>query len=153
MHHHLPVDAVLQRPHMGDDAHQPVALGQAGEHPDGQLQRFLVQRAEALIEEQGVQPDAPGAALYLVRKAKRQRQRSLEALAAGKGLYAAAGAVVVVDNAKVQPGLAALVLCTDALQLVLPGGHLHQPGVGVAQNAVQIVHLDVGFQFDLLLAG
>jgi len=59
----------------------------------------------------------------------------------------------VVDDAKVQPGLAALVLCTDALQLVLPGGHLHQPGVGIAQNAVQIVHLDVGFEADLLLAG
>ena len=59
----------------------------------------------------------------------------------------------MVDDAKVQPGLAALVLCTDALQLVLPGGHLHQPGVGIAQNAVQIVHLDVGFQLDFLLAG
>ena len=59
----------------------------------------------------------------------------------------------MVDDAKVQAGLAALVLGTNALQLVLPGGHLHQAGVGVAQDAVQIVHLDVGFQFDLLFAG
>ena len=59
----------------------------------------------------------------------------------------------MVDDAKVQAGLAALVLGTNALQFVLPGGHLHQAGVGVAQDAVQIVHLDIGFQFDLLLAG
>ena len=59
----------------------------------------------------------------------------------------------MVDDAKVQPGLAALVLCADALQLVLPGGHLHQPGIGVAQNAVQIVHLDVSLKAYLLFAG
>ena len=49
VHDHLPVDAVLQGGDMGDDAHQSVAFGQAGEHPDGQLQRFLVQLAEALV--------------------------------------------------------------------------------------------------------
>ena len=64
VHHHLPVDAVLERPHMGDDAHQPVALGQAGEHPDGKLQRFLVQRAEALINEHSIHPDAAALLLH-----------------------------------------------------------------------------------------
>ena len=106
VHDHLPVDAVLQGGDMGDDAHQPVALGQAGEHPDGLLQRFLIQRAEALIEEEGVQPDAACGALDFIRKTQGQRQRGLEALAAGEGLDIAAGAVVVVDDAKVQPGLA-----------------------------------------------
>ncbi len=153
VHDHLTVDAVFEGADVGDDAHQPVALGQAGEDPDGLFQRFVVEGAEALVEEEGVQPDAAGRALDFVRKAQRQRQRGLEALAAGKGLHTAAGAVVVVDDAKVQAGLAALVLGTDALQLVLPGGHLHQTGVGVAQDAVEIVHLDVGFQLDLLLAG
>ena len=91
MHDHLPVDAILQGGDMGDDAHQPVAFGQAGEHPDGLLQRFLIQRAEALIEEEGVQPDAACGALDFIGKAQGQRQRGLEALAAGQGLDAAAG--------------------------------------------------------------
>ena len=152
-HHHLSVDAVFQSAYVGDDAHQPVALGQPCKYAHGLFQRFVIQTAEALVEEERVQTDAACRALYFVRKAQCQRQRCLEAFAAGKGLDAAAGAVVVVDDAKVQAGLAALVLGTNALQLVLPGGHLHQAGVGVAQDAVQIVHLDVGFQFDLLFAG
>ena len=138
---------------MGDDAHEAVALGEAGEDPDGLLKALVVQRAEAFIEEEGVQPDAARRALDLVREAKRQRQGGFEALTAREGLDAAAGAVVVVDDAEVEAGLAALVLGAHPLQLVLPGGHLHQAGVGVAQDAVQIVHLDVGFQFDLLFAG
>ena len=91
MHDHLPVDAVLQGGDMGDDAHQSVAFGQAGEHPDGLFQRFLIQRAEALIEEEGVQPDAACGALDFIGKAQGQRQRGLEALAAGQGLDTAAG--------------------------------------------------------------
>ena len=59
---------------MGDDAHEAVALGEAGEDPDGLLEALVVQRAEAFIEEEGVQPDAPRRALDLVREAKRQRQ-------------------------------------------------------------------------------
>ena len=75
VHHHLPVDAVLQGGDMGDDAHQSVAFGQAGEHPDGLFQRFLIQRAEALIEEEGVQPDAACGALDFIGKTQGQRQR------------------------------------------------------------------------------
>ena len=146
------VDALLEGTDVRDDAHQTVALGQARQHPDGLFQRVLVQGAEAFIEEEGVQPDAAGRALHLVRKAQRQCQRRLEALAAGEGLDAAAGAVVVVDDAKVQPRLAFLVFGPDPLQLVLARRHLHQPGVGVDEDAVQILHLDVGFQPDLLLA-
>ena len=51
---------------MGDDAHEAVALGEAGEDPDGLLEALVVQRAEAFIEEEGVQPDAPRRALDLV---------------------------------------------------------------------------------------
>lgn len=77
MHDHLPVDAVLQGGDMGDDAHQSVAFGQAGKHPDGLLQRFLIQRAEALIEEEGVQPDAAG---VLWTSSERPRASASEAL-------------------------------------------------------------------------
>ena len=51
---------------MGDDAHEAVALGEAGEDPDGLLEALVVQRAEAFIEEEGVQPDAARCALDLV---------------------------------------------------------------------------------------
>ena len=43
---------------MGDDAYEAVALGEAGEDLDGLLKALVVQRAEAFIEEEGVQPDA-----------------------------------------------------------------------------------------------
>ena len=76
------VDAVFEGGDVRDDAHEPVALGQAGEDPDGLLQTFVVEGAEALVEEEGIQPDAAGRALDFVRKAQRQRQRGLEALAA-----------------------------------------------------------------------
>ena len=59
---------------MGDDAHEAVALGKAGEDPDGLLKALVVQRAEAFIEEEGVQPDAARRALDLVREAQSQRQ-------------------------------------------------------------------------------
>lgn len=58
----------------------------------------------------------------------------------------------MVDDAQIQSGLAALILPGGALQLVLAAGHLHEPGVGMDQDAVQIGHLDIGFQPDLLPA-
>ena len=58
----------------------------------------------------------------------------------------------MVDDPQVKARLAALVLGTDALQLVLARRHLHQAGVGVDKDAVEVVHLDVGLQPDLLLA-
>ena len=137
---------------MGDDAHEAVALGEAGEDPDGLLKALVVQRAEAFIEEEGVQPDAARRALDLVREAQSQRQGGFEALAAREGLDAAAGAVVVVDDAEVEAGLAALVLGTHPLQLVLPGGHLHEAGVGVDEDGVEVVHLDVSLKAYLLFA-
>ena len=44
----LMVDAVFEGGDMGDDAHEPVAFGQAGEDPDGLFQTFLVEGTEAL---------------------------------------------------------------------------------------------------------
>ena len=67
------LDLFLERLHMGDDAHQPVALGQAGQGEVGLVQRLGVQAAKALIHEQGVQTDA-GRHLHLVRQAQGQGQ-------------------------------------------------------------------------------
>ena len=58
----------------------------------------------------------------------------------------------MVDDAEVEAGLAALVLGPDPFQLVLARRHLHQAGVGVDEDAVEVVHLNVGFQPDLLFA-
>ena len=63
---------------MGDDAHQSVTFGQAGKHPDGLLQRFLIQRAEALIEEEGVQPDAACGALDFIGKTQASASEALK---------------------------------------------------------------------------
>ena len=71
---HLPVNAVLEGGDVGDDAHKAVALGEGGEDADGLFQALVVQRAEALVEEEGIQPDAACGALYFVREAQRQRQ-------------------------------------------------------------------------------
>ena len=60
---------------MGDDAHEAVALGEAGEDPDGLLKALVVQRAEAFIEEEGVQPDAA-----LWTSSERPRASASEAL-------------------------------------------------------------------------
>ena len=62
---------------MGDDAHEAVALGEAGEDPDSLLKALVVQRAEAFIEEEGVQPDAPRA---LWTSSERPRASASEAL-------------------------------------------------------------------------
>ena len=40
---HLFVDALLERGDVGDDAHEAVALGEAGEDPDGLLKALVVQ--------------------------------------------------------------------------------------------------------------
>ena len=71
---------VFQSTYVGDDAHQPVALGQPCKYAHGLFQRFVIQTAEALVEEERVQTDAACRALYFVRKAQCQRQRGLEAL-------------------------------------------------------------------------
>lgn len=62
---------------MGDDAHEAVALGEAGEDPDGLLKALVVQRAEAFIEKM-VSSRMPPAALWT--SSERPRASASEAL-------------------------------------------------------------------------
>ena len=92
---------------MGDDAHQPVALCEGGEHAHRLLQRIPVQRAESLVDKERIQPYAARAGLDLIRKAQRQTQRRLKRFAAGERAHVARRAVDMVDDLHVQAALAA----------------------------------------------
>ena len=60
----------------------------------------------------------------------------------------------MIDDLKLQPGLAAVVARTGAAaQLVLPAGHDEQARVCTAEDAVKVRGLDVGLEHDLFLAG
>ena len=73
---------------MGDDAHQPVTLGQACQHPDRLFQRVLIQGAKAPRRGKGVSSRMPPAALCTSSERPRASAReALEALAAGKGRF------------------------------------------------------------------
>ena len=62
---------------MGDDAHEAVALGEAGEDPDGLLKALVVQRAEASSRKR-VSSRMPPAALWT--SSERPRASASEAL-------------------------------------------------------------------------
>ena len=69
---------------MGYDADEPVALGELTQRAHGLPERFLVERAEALIYEERVHLHAAGARLDLLRKPERERERGKKRFAAGE---------------------------------------------------------------------
>ncbi len=138
---------------MGDDAHQPVALRQAGQGAVGFAEGLGVQRAESFVHEQGIQPDA-GGHLHFIGQAQCQRQRSQKRLAAGQGVNTALGGVDVVHDVQLQTALPLLAFPeAPALEVILAAGHFPQAQVGPFQNPVKEGGLDVGFQHDFLFAG
>ena len=52
---------------MGDNAHQSVSLRKGGEHAHRLFQRIPVQRAEAFVNKERIQPHTARAGLNLVR--------------------------------------------------------------------------------------
>ena len=82
-YHNLFLNAFFQFSHMRDNSHQTISPGQIAQHSDSLIQRFFVQRAKSLIHKHGVQTDAAGGLLNLIRQPQRQRQRRLERLTAG----------------------------------------------------------------------
>ena len=86
---------------MGDDAHQPISVREPSQGLQGQLQGLFAEGAEALVHKQRVHLDAPGGGLHLVRQPQSQGEGGEKGLAAGEGVGAALGAVVVVQHVQV----------------------------------------------------
>ena len=106
---------------MRDDTDHAVGIGGEPFQRDGDgLQGVLVQRAESLVEEHGIQIAHPsGEPDDLAGQRKGQRQRCLEGLAAGQGVYRAARTgVLVVDDDQV--------IAVVPVELVLAAGQFHQ---------------------------
>ena len=138
---------------MGDDSHQPVSFRQPRQSLHRLFQSPFIQRSKALVHKHGVQPDPSRQGLDLVGQPQSQGQGRLEGLPAGECFHAPLRAVVVVDHIQLQTALALVVgRPLPALQLILPAGHDHKPGVGPVNDPVKIRHLDVSFQHDLFLA-
>ena len=138
---------------MGNDAHQTVSLRQGKERFHHFSQRVLVERPEALVDEQRVEPDAARGSLDLVGEAQRQRERGHEALPARERVGVSHGVVVVIDHIQLQAALFSSVgrlLAADKLILII--GHREQPDVGMGQDPVEIHHLDIGLQHDPLFS-
>ena len=136
--------------HVGDDAHQSLAaFGEILHGVHGLVQGVLIQGAKALVHKHGVEADAAGVGLDLVREADCQGEGGHEGFPSGEGFDAAGRSVEVVDHFEVKTGLAPTVSAHGiaALQVILVGGHDAKPFVGPPDYAVKKGHLDIGLQF------
>ena len=77
-------DALAQLGDVGDDADGAAALAQAVEHVEHLVERALVERAEALVDEQRLQAAAARLGGDDVGEAEREREAGEERLAAGQ---------------------------------------------------------------------
>lgn len=66
----LLIDLLLQFSDMGDDPDEAMPLGELRERLDRRMQRILVEGAEALIDEHGVEADAADARADLVAESE-----------------------------------------------------------------------------------
>ena len=64
----LIVDFLFEFRHVGDDADELIAAGQALEHADGLPAGVVIKGAEAFIDEHDIEVDGGGVGLYLVGK-------------------------------------------------------------------------------------
>jgi len=65
---------VLEVGHVADDADHPAAVAQVVDDRQHLVEGGGVQRAESLVDEEGVQVDSPGLRLNHVRQAEGQRE-------------------------------------------------------------------------------
>ena len=102
---------------MGNDPHYAVAVCQTHKSIHGLLQCIVIQRTETLINKHGIQLDPARRGLDLLGKTKRQRQRGLERLAAGKRTDIPFAAVVVIDDVQIQTAVVAADRLGEILEL------------------------------------
>ena len=124
---------------MRNHTDQPPPAGQLLEHVQGAQQRFLVQCAEALVDEQRVQPHASAPRLHHVGKAQRHGQRRQKRLPAGERAHVAHLASVAVQHVQCKPRLAAQPLLLLLAQAEPPVGHARKADVGRDDHAAEIV--------------
>ena len=72
---------------MGNDADEPLSARQLLQNADGAHPAFLIQRAEALVDEHGVDLYIARRALDHIRHPQRHGQGGEEGFAAGKGFH------------------------------------------------------------------
>src|SRR5699024_2432023 len=124
-------DSGLHALDVGDDADGTAAGAELAELGEDELERFRVEGAEALVDEEGAEVDAPGLGGDDVGEAKCEAQGRVERLAAGQGLGVTLGADAVIEDAQGEPELAAALafLLGAADELVAAHRHGLQPVV------------------------
>src|SRR5712692_8445006 len=102
-------DALPELGYVADDAHHPASLAQAVEHGHHLLEGVLVEAAEALVDEQRLDPGAAGLGGDHVGEAEGQGQAGQERLAAGQraGVAVHPGPAVAGEQAEAGPARAA----------------------------------------------
>ena len=68
------IDALLELRHMGNDADKTAGALQIDQCIHRTVQCFRIQRAEAFIDEHGIEPNPTGITLHDIRKTQRERQ-------------------------------------------------------------------------------
>ena len=113
-------DAALQFRNVRDDTDDAPALADALECTHGGIERVGIERAEALVDENGIKPHRARVALHDVRKPEREGKGCQKLLAARKCLYGAARAAHAVQNLNVKPAVARAAFALLVLQGVAP---------------------------------
>ena len=120
---------------MGDNAHQPIPLGELVQHGQGVVQHILVQGSEALVDKEGFQLHAAGVVLHHVGQAKGQGQGGVKGLAAGETGGGPPFSGGEIKNFYVEPRLGVgAVCCGLVLQLIAPAADEIQTTVRHFQN-------------------
>ena len=136
----LSSDAVLQLGHMRNDTDQPLsAFGQSLHGVHRLIKGILIQRAEALIDEHGVETNSAGMGLNLIRQADCQGQGCKKGFTAGQRFYTSYRAVIVIDDIQIKAALASASRSAGiaSLQIVLTARHNFQALIGPPEDPVK----------------
>ena len=130
-------DALPELGDVADDADHAAAFPQAVEHAHHLFEGVLVQAAEALVDEQRLDPGAARLGGDHVGQAEGEGQAGQERLAAGEraGVAVHAGPAVAGEQAEAGPARAAAGVGVH--ERVAAGGHLEQPLAGGGRDLLQ----------------